>query len=422
MLSSRLKLLDRNLERIVQVCDWRKRELEFTAYPVDGDVWNRAFRSVRARAQVIQEGIHNLRTDFAEGRKDSAGAWKQYKHMHREASDVGRACIELMGGFVLRDHMPEGGGLLDRRLCLFTEELAQRCNELTDPNLNPPPAIPALQDPLAETMTRVIRLRFPDWDLWALPLVAYEYAKVVFDDVQQLKQAISDEVDRRRQDDPSLDPEGLQRSIETLMADVFGTYVMGPAYVCAAVLLRLEPPGADGSEHELDLERAETMFAATRKLYKEEAPAVFIRESVEKIWAEACDPVGPGVALEAIRDRADRFAARALRTVQQTTYAEAEFATYADVGEHWNRAASLSDCWRAELKDEPTQSAPGTVDLREVLNAAWRSRLQSPPSDAADFARRARDACANVIDTSGAGPQALTSPKGVGLATSKAGR
>ena len=55
MLSSRLKLLDRNLERIVQVCDWRKRELEFTAYPVDGDVWNRAFRSVRARAQVIQK-------------------------------------------------------------------------------------------------------------------------------------------------------------------------------------------------------------------------------------------------------------------------------------------------------------------------------------------------------------------------------
>jgi hypothetical protein len=192
---------------------------------------------------------------------------------------------------------------------------------------------------------------------------------------------------------------------------VFGTYVMGPAYVCAAVLLRLEPLQT-GAASEADTERAETMFAALRELYGEQgAPFRFVEEHVVPVWRGARAVVDPGADCTAVEKRAGEFARRAVQKVQNTTYAEARFFDYADVGEHWMRAKQLAEGWVKEFGGEgAAAAAPAGIELREVLNAGWCARLLKPASTP-DFAVRTLDQCTAVVSRPGPGQQGLTNPK-----------
>jgi hypothetical protein len=423
ILDARLRVLERNLTRTIEACDATKRDLDFPEYPVDRDAWNRAFKQVRGNAQTTAGRIEDLRTEIEAGEEDPHGAWLRYRVLHGETREVCRTCVELMGGFALRDRMPadQRDRFLDRKICLFTEKLAERCGKLTDPDLNPLLAIPTAEDALSETVTRIIRLRFPEWTMWTLPLVAYEYARVVFADIPQLQQAIEDELTRRLQENPAQEHEReqIRAAITTMMADVFGTYIMGPAYVCAAVLLRLEPLGGGP-----DVERAETMFAAAQRLYDPDRqdPGRFVRDHVRSTWDATMGLVASGEELEALRKRAERFSRRALRTVMQTTYAEAAFPEYTEEGEHWSRAKALSEAWRAQLQDESRRGPEDEAyELREVLNAAWRCRLLQPDR-VSDFARQAREACDAVIGRGERGPKEITHPKSAQGLSGQVGR
>ena len=412
ILEERLRALDRDLGRTIDVCDAKTRDLEFQQYPVDADAWNRAFKTVRASAHTAQQRIEDLRTDFAEEGEDARGAWRRHQLLTAETRDVCRACMELLGGFALRDHMPadKSDRFLDQKICHFTEKIAELCNELTTPDLNPLLAIPAAEDPLAETMARIIRLRFPEWTIWTLPLVAYEYARVVFDDIEQLQAAIDDEVRRRMEDDEPPSQKDVALAVTTQLADVFGTYVMGPAYACAAVMLRLEPIASDGVEKG-DLERVATLFATVQRLYGDEDPAVFVKENLRRPWELALEGVESTADEKRIK-QAERFAARALRIVERTTYADAKFESYAETGEHWARAKKLSESWCIEQGGKGADpNAPKRFRLREVLNAAWRSRLMMPGSRE-DFAGLAREASDTVFQREAAGPGEIPRPKG----------
>jgi len=61
--------------------------------------------------------------------------------------------------------------------CRFADELINECAELIGKPASF--AIPATDDTLSSTLRRVARVTFPDWHLWALPLVAHEYGQVV---------------------------------------------------------------------------------------------------------------------------------------------------------------------------------------------------------------------------------------------------
>ena len=58
--------------------------------------------------------------------------------------------------------------------------------------------------------------------------------------------------------------------VNEYLADAFGTYVMGPAYACAAIRLRLNPSTASDDEAQpgLDPERAIIILAVLEKMNK----------------------------------------------------------------------------------------------------------------------------------------------------------
>ena len=75
----------------------------------------------------------------------------------------------------------------------------------------------------------IIRLGFPEWSFWSLPLVAHELGHVV------VGEKLEDFLKKQAQDKRE------RGYLEEYLADAFATEIMGPAYVCAAVLLRLNP-------------------------------------------------------------------------------------------------------------------------------------------------------------------------------------
>ena len=82
---------------------------------------------------------------------------------------------------------------------------------------------------------QLIRLGFPEWSVWSLPLIAREFGHVfvkkyerIDTDVARAKEAkVADEADLR-----------------SWAADVFATSVMGSAYPWAAMVLRVDPNDA----------------------------------------------------------------------------------------------------------------------------------------------------------------------------------
>ena len=132
---------------------------------------------------------------------------------------------------------------LDNRVCQMTDVLLK---DLGGPHHVPAPSVPALQAALGTVMKSVIKLGFPEWTIWGIPLVGHELGLSVADNEEVIKRLVTGDsfgmsADRKK----------------SLFADIFATYTLGPAYTCAAILLRFEPHHASSQEGDpSDIDRA----------------------------------------------------------------------------------------------------------------------------------------------------------------------
>ena len=100
------------------------------------------------------------------------------------------------------------------------------------------------------TAARLIRIGFPEWTVWMVPLAAGELGFIFADryrdlDTEVIAAAFADVLTGRAGPDgsegePAIDEEELRAWV----ADAFATCVTGPAYVWAAMLLRADPTSA----------------------------------------------------------------------------------------------------------------------------------------------------------------------------------
>ena len=93
-------------------------------------------------------------------------------------------------------------------------------------------AIPARVERNASTVAYVLRIGFPEWTMWALPLVQHEFGHIVVEAALKGDEAVL----------PSAESHvDAHRLAATLLADAAATYVTGPSYACAVLLMRLDP-------------------------------------------------------------------------------------------------------------------------------------------------------------------------------------
>lgn len=204
-------------------------------------------RSLDTRCRVLTTALDDLAARTAAGAPREL--WSAFDTLlHEQARPLFVEYVDFLGGLTVR----ETG--LDGRICEMSEFLL---GGLASTRFV---SIPASQSALSSAMDSVIKMGFPEWSVWGLPLAAHEVGVALWDDpmITDLRAAIREQVPAECDD----------AELAELFGDAFAAWTMGPAYGCAALLLRLQPHGADVRAHARprDVDRARLVLGVLRSL------------------------------------------------------------------------------------------------------------------------------------------------------------
>ncbi|MCW2701730.1 MAG: hypothetical protein JWQ45_3265 [Blastococcus sp.] len=321
----------------------------------------------------------------------AAPAWAKYRELVGGPDQLSlfQQYVDVAAGLSLR------GMGMDEHFCAMADWLSDYWTTVVDlPYMF---AIPARTEP--STIPSIIRLGFPEWTIWALPLFAHEFGRILVEKDAEL-QALAERLAAA----PSAVPKQLgpdagaaetarrarEARIRTYLADAFATYVMGPAYACACLLLKLDPLSVGRAEDQAwDLVRAEVVVGTLRHM----APKLQgnLTDTIDKLqlsWNDAVAHLAPPAVSEGERRLVEPVVSslvQALEVIElrNQTHIRFDDNAFADAK---RRAVGFFPDPPAEGADPDLEA----VTMVQVLNAAWYRRLQRPDS-APDIARQVRD-------------------------------
>lgn len=290
---------------------------------------------------------------------------------------------DFLGGLALRDIG------FDRGICRLADELILNCSR-SWPSDTPPwqsLTIPTSQETMSKTLAELIRMGFPEWTFWAIPLTAHALGQVLVGK----NTALMDYVKQHAQDKQA------QNHLQSLLADAFATYVMGPAYACAAVMLRFNPVQActDQADHPADAKRAHMVFTMLQRMNEQkeynQPYEHILHEVLEPEWQEALRQVRPpAAAADQAGDAPPAVAAVVQLSEDEQKQLNAHFdyiANYLDKTVYVSyKASDLATTKELlgkliknpKLEDKELVGLQGEESLRNVYNAAWVYRVEHP--------------------------------------------
>lgn len=408
ILDVRLANLERHLEEAQDPAGWL---LKMKVKATDPDVvaenlWIFAFEKIQEVVQDLEEEIEEVRRQLAAGTLTEEQAWPRYQRVRARSATVFRECLDLLGGLALRDRAT------DDQICQLTDELIYECAQ---PSFKVLATMPGLAeeggDSLTSTLRRVAGVRFPEWTVWTVPLVAHEYAYVMTDVEDMLRNYVTAEAavwtqQREPSDADEEGSEGLHAQAvaygRVLLADAFATFAMGPAYACATLLLRLDPAARGHRYRPSDATRARIILGVLRDMDRHALGAY--RETLdllEEQWSglsHLVPPPDPDKPEDVVApDRVAQFLHRGFKH-RRTGYTP----------QGWSQARAWSASWRdAAARHEPLnlpEQVSPTHTLRDALNAVWDRRLEMLRTPAAEdddvveeLADVGRDLCRAVV-------------------------
>lgn len=344
-------------------------------------------RNVLKAIRIKLEEIKPLNDAAAE--QVLSQAWTDYGSALKRSQTVFREFLEFIGGLILRDKE------FDSEICDVADELIKSCSQLALTNASI--AVPAARDALTRTVGLMVRVRFPDWTVWTLPSTAYEYGHLVLNELNKFKDSIAIEVDKWLKQDPEFkalaaDKQAPEESkqllreraeiyVKEFLADIFATYMMGPAYACSAILLRFDPAGSsvNDSERPDDIRRGFVVLEVLNGMNTDSPakPYTLTIKYLEDQWkatkARVKSPVKfedwEKARLKALVDGWHGFRPKF-----------SQFAKYPDNGpDGWNVAAKWAQDWLDQSSNNVPLKVPQDIThlskLRDVLNAAWICRI-----------------------------------------------
>jgi hypothetical protein len=253
--------------------------------------------------------------------------------------------------------------------------------------------VPAVQEAFTQTLARIVRLRFLEWTVWTLPLTAHEFGHVVIRedaDLQAFAQAEFEEGQDRYEN---------LNELYVLLADAFATYTMGPAYACAAIMLRLDP-----ITFPTDIKRGYIVLNMLSRMSAEAGGLTPPYEGVVRILEDKWDSVLKQTKRADALEDTDKDALKELTDSSWESFdiALRSTAPYPATG----RASGwgIAEDWGKILKDADSEKKIPTTfqsHLRDVLNAGWACRLASPEMTALGINRVAKlveSLCKRIIE------------------------
>ncbi len=183
--------------------------------------------SLKARCAAATAEVDAIRAQLVAVEPTGLGhqrsLWGQYETLlELRVRPLFGEYVDFLSGLTVRDTA------LDRGVCQMTDTLLAGFTDLIDGW-----SVPGRRASLSPVMGNVVKLGFPEWTSWAVPLAVREIGLALADDRNKPKtQELLDRyvlLGRSRGE------------VRHLFADAFATLMAGPSYACAAILLRLQP-------------------------------------------------------------------------------------------------------------------------------------------------------------------------------------
>jgi hypothetical protein len=272
------------------------------------------------------------------------------------------------------------------------------------------PTVPYLPETLIRTAARVTGLRFQEWTIWMLPFTTHELGHVLFREVEHLREFVDQRTAAIKYPEKKV---RLEKQLHELLADAFATYNLGPAYPCALLVLGLNPVSVDDktADGSTPARRAYAVLKILERMDAKpglEKPYADLRQKLTDIWDRLLAGLDPRV----IRLNKNEQAATETLVDEIWTHLDAKFtkstAKYPQdrpCNERgWQTAGQWCHAWDKQLTnlERPLRIAPDEIGpqnlLADVLNAAWRCRLDHPgETDTESIAEAAYDLAKQLL-------------------------
>ncbi|NUK01527.1 hypothetical protein [Streptomyces lunaelactis] len=388
VLDERIASLRRDLKRANAASD---TERKFAQLKLKHEPWIKAFDDIRSNSTNGLELLKDLGTKVAQGSLDPSEAWQEYSKIEGLSEEVFRECLELLGGLVFREKE------LDEQICVFADELIKECAKSV--GLTPTLVIPSPDRVPPVDLRRIAHIRFPEWDVWALPLVAHEYGRVAIaehDKANEFAKKTARDLHKHLAAGPAVELEAVEQRVRVLLADAFATFTHGPAYACALMLLRLDVVAPSLAARALVRQRADMVTGIIDALDTRGRIKEHLGQEPARCWklAIASLPRAPAAAADPLGSLTLDPAAVFDKLVK-TFHPGTDYTL-----EDWDTAVRWGSDWIQQL--DTAAEVPRLSDvlpthrLRDALNASWYVRIQQP-GWATDGARVTRDLCQNII-------------------------
>ena len=413
ILNAQIEALNNNLERIKKVV---------TSPMIEPSYRNQIYGKFFTAISEINEKIKDINTGMASGSKSLQECWMLYEDAHSSSNRVFDQCLDFLGGIAVRRMKLEEG------ICDLAEELVLYYSNQTDVSWRSVMILGEDRefDEISST-TEIIRLHFPEWDVWNLPFTAYQFGLLIAgkylpsfiefykNEGERIQKLLTEKdippeelldladslLELRKQVIAGGDYEQALKykklHLRSLFADTFATYVLGPAYIYARLFLRFSPASYDRDQS------YEPSYS--RRI-------AFMVWAIEKMNEDAkTDEYQPGPYETEIK-RIKDWSSVTIQTIEPGF--QGDFKTgkpyddwfqeiYGTIKRKYGLAGFSIDSWDqaqklgSQLLTKP-ELTPETT-LPAVLNAGWYARINNP-TRVSDIAERVHELLYQVVHPS----------------------
>lgn len=375
--------------------------------------------------------------------------WETYRRKAKDCRGLFEEYVGLLQGVALRDAGFDSDlfRIADRLPSLWRRPGGYSWRSM---------AVPAGQELLDQSAARVLRIGFPEWTVFALPLLQHEFGHV-FLRLPLLQRPPAQATEGTTADGALGDlaaapggsgagPANGNPTAAICIADAAALCVTGPAYACAVLFMRLEPADVQ-TEDDLTTRRAAVILEALKRIAEkcpEDSPLTLMHLRLKTEWEKAVSVLGNIDAMHAAEQSVE--VGKWVRAAWQVVTTEdpdcapklppwaAKWAVAYNLSVELRRASRLQAAPEAIDLDSIVSTDDPRFALGLVLNAAWMVRVgparmaddPSPgepdvtnPGEIERVGREAVRCCLQLVDRLEAGPAGPSTASRPSAAASK---
>jgi hypothetical protein len=335
---------------------------------------------LRSAVQVrFNATIDPMRQDLIDLRDSVIGGeplddcWDRLSRTRSECRPVFRECLDFIEGSLIRS------AGIDVGICQISDALLNDLEAMTNIHWARL-TILGERESFDQTID-IMRLRFPEFGVWNLPLMAHEFGHLVEFELRALPRRDLFPIKVRiRQEEMRDHIKG--KHLRELFCDLFGVYSMGPAFAFACLILNFNPQKShcDGEYHPSFAKRAHFIFRALEKMDADSPGHPFSSaiQDLESSWKKSLNALGKSELSQEDKDQLDIWLEE-LYVMLDKRLRDVKYPTSGKDG--WIVAQNWFGVWDRQFGNKEELSIDGNLPkgkLRDMLNAAWLCRFRYP--------------------------------------------